>query len=351
MKIEAITMNDLRLARLFFEHQGKLTDKWEQYLAIYAGELEPFVARATPLRLLEIGVQNGGSLELWSKYLPSGSTIIGIDIDPNVAKLSFVGNVRAYVADVNDMNTVESLIGTEPFDIIVDDGSHTSSDIISSFRRLFPKLAPGGKYIVEDLHSSYWKSHEGGLRLRSSSIEYFKDVVDALNADYFESNDCLSAEAKIELPKLGRQIARVTFYDSVVVIEKLIAEKQRPYRHLLSGQEALVNDPIEFIISAPSELIRPWLVGDATARSIDMKLKEDIAALRDQVANIDVLRAELQAERRQAEISLANAQARMTALENQLAQVASERDFMLRSRSWRATAWLRRAASLLRRPG
>ena len=367
MKVAAIQMSDARLARLFFEHNGKLTDKWEQYLAIYAGELDRFVARATPIRLLEIGVQNGGSLEVWSKYLPPGSAIVGIDIDPAVEKLTFRGNVRAFVADINDMDKVEGLIGTEPFDVIVDDGSHTSSDIISTFRRLFPKLALGGKYIVEDLHASYWKSHEGGLRLRSSSIEYFKDIVDALNSDYFESNDCLSAEAKTEIPNLGRQIARITFYDSVVVIEKLTAEKQRPYRHLLSGQEALVNDPIEFIISAPAELIKPWLVGDAAARSIDIKLKEilqqtrrDIETLRstlapersDIVARVvtqEATIAALQAERRQSDISLANAKARMTALENQLALVTSERDAVLHSRTWRATAWLRHALDMVRR--
>jgi len=340
-------MNDIRLARLFFEHNGKLTDKWEQYLAIYAGELDRFVEQGTPLRLLEIGVQNGGSLEIWSKYLPTGSTIVGIDIDPAVEKLTFEGNVRALVADINDMDKVEGLIGTEPFDVIVDDGSHTSSDIISTFRRLFPKLALGGKYIVEDLHASYWKSHEGGLRLRSSSIEYFKDVVDALNSDHFESDDCLSAEAKIEIQNLGRQIARITFYDSLVVIEKLIAEKQSPYRHLLSGREALVNNPIEFIISAPSELIKPWLVGDTAARSIDIKLKESLQQMRREIVTHEATIAALQAERLQSGISLTNAEARLTALETQLAQVASERDAVLHSRIWRATAWLRRALDLL----
>ena len=159
----------------------------------------------------------------------------------------------------------------------------------------------------------------------------------------------------------------MAFYDSVVVIEKLIAEKQRPYRHLLSGQEALVNDPVEFIISAPSQLIKPWLVGDAAARSIDIKLKEilqqtrrEIETLRstltpersDLVARVitqDATIAALQAERHQSDLSLANAKARMTALENQLAQVISERDAMLHSRTWRATAWLRHALDLLRR--
>lgn len=320
-------MNNARLARLFFEHDGKLTDKWEQYLGIYQVEMEQFIAAGKPVRLLEIGVQNGGSLEIWSKYLPHGSEIIGIDIDPAVGDLKFAGNVQAFVADVNDMEKVEGCIGPEPFDIIIDDGSHTSPDIIATFKRLFSKLTPGGKYFAEDLHCSYWKSHQGGLRLRSSAIEYFKDIVDALYADHFESNDCLSADAKIEITELNRRIARIAFYDSVVVIEKLIAEKQQPYRHLLSGQETAVNDPLYHISVVPSEVISPWLVGDAAARSIDIKLKD-----------------ELQRSRREIEAMRED----RIRLKNEMVTTSSALDSILRSRSWRAIALLRKVAGLFR---
>jgi SAM-dependent methyltransferase len=332
-------MNSPRLARLFFEHDGKLTDKWEQYLGIYQGEMERFIAAGKPVRLLEIGVQNGGSLEVWSKFFPPGSAITGIDIEPAVADLKFAGNVRAFVADVNDMEKVEGCIGTGPFDIIIDDGSHTSPDVIAAFKYLFSKLAPGGKYFAEDLHCSYWKSHQGGFRLGSSSIEYFKDVVDALNADHFEASDCLSAAAKIELPDLSRQIARISFYDSVVVIEKLMAEKQRPYRHLLSGQETSVNDPADFIAAAPSELISPWLVGDAAARSIDIKLKEDLQRSRQEIETMRQDRTRLEYE-----MAVTAAE-----YESKLLQVRSELDAILRSRAWRATALVRKAAGLIRK--
>jgi hypothetical protein len=332
-------MNKLQLARLFFEHDGKLTDKWEQYLGIYQGEMECFIAAGKPVRLLEIGVQNGGSLEVWSKFLPRDSAIIGIDIDPAVADLKFAGNIRAFVADVNDMEKVEACLGAEPFDIIIDDGSHTSPDIIFAFKQLFPKLAPGGKYFVEDLHCSYWKSHQGGFRLRSSSVEYFKDIVDALNADHFESNDCLSNEAKIEMADLGRQIARITFYDSLVVIEKLIVEKQRPYRHLLSGQETAVKDPVEFIAAAPSELIRPWLVGDAAARSIDIKLKDDLQSSRREIETIREDRIRL--ENKMAAASFEQ--------ELRLLQLRSELDAILGSRAWRAITLVQKATGLFRK--
>ena len=325
-------MNNSRLARLFFEHDGKLTDKWEQYIGIYQGEMERFIAAGRPVRLLEIGVQNGGSLEIWSKFLPHGSTIIGIDIDPAVGDLNFAGNVRAFVADVNDVEKVEACIGVQPFDIIIDDGSHTSPDIISTFKHLVSKLAPGGKYFAEDLHCSYWKSHQGGLRLRTSAVEYFKDIVDALNADHFESSDCLSAEAKIEIPDLCRQIARISFYDSVVVIEKLIAEKQRPYRHLLSGQDTPVNDPAEFIAAAPSELIHAWVVGDAAARSIDIKLQDIVQR---SLRELETMREEMAATSAE--------------YEARILQVRSELDSILQSRTWRARNLLRKVAGLIRK--
>jgi hypothetical protein len=332
-------MSNSRLARLFFEHDGKLTDKWEQYIGIYQGEMDRVIAAGKPVRLLEIGVQNGGSLEVWSKFLPHGSAIIGIDIDPAVGDLEFAGNVRAFVADVNDMEKVEASIGTEPLDIIIDDGSHTSPDIIFTFKHLFPKLAPGGKYFVEDLHCSYWKSHQGGFRLRSSSIEYFKDIVDALNVDHFEANDCISVEAKIEMADLGRQIARITFYDSVVVIEKLIAEKQGPYRHLLSGQETAVKDPVEFIAAAPSELIRPWLFGDAAARSIEIKLKDDLQSSRREIETMREDRIRLEKEMA----------ASSSEQESRLLQVRSELDAILGTRAWRAVTLVRKASGLFRK--
>src|ERR1700733_10908170 len=84
-----VVMSFERLVALFFAHQGNIVDKWEQYLSIYASEFAHFLSPAQPVRLLEIGVQNGGSLELWAKYLPNGSEIVGLDIDPAVEKINF----------------------------------------------------------------------------------------------------------------------------------------------------------------------------------------------------------------------------------------------------------------------
>jgi len=165
-----------QLVDLFFEHRGKTIDKWEHYLSIYAREFAPFLTLRRPVRLLEIGVQNGGSLELWAKYLPEGSEIIGVDVDPKVGSLTFEGTVSAYVVDATDSSKLSDALGDKRFDVILDDGSHISSDVITSFRLLFDRLALGGKFIIEDMHASYWASLEGGYRLGTSAIELRRTV-------------------------------------------------------------------------------------------------------------------------------------------------------------------------------
>jgi len=223
--------------------------------------------------------------------------------------------------------------------------------------------------------------------LRSSSIEYFKNIVDALNVDHIAADNCLSTEESIEIQKLGRELARVTFYDSIVVIEKLSREKKRPYRHLLSGQQANVNDPASFIATAPTELIEPWLLGETTARSIDLALKDKLAqsqreieALRknfrlleteaakskESAAELEEQRtrvAALENDQRRTLVQLAAARAdadaqstRNKALEEalrtalaSLARARSDINALLNSRSWRATSVLRRVTNLFRR--
>ncbi len=296
-----------RLHEVFFSHDGKFADKWEQYLSIYESEFAKFVEASNPVRLLEIGVQNGGSLEVWSRYLPAGSECIGVDIDPRVGDLKFSsGNIRVIVADAADPSVLLEKLGEGEFDIIIDDGSHISKDIIDSYNILFPKLKWGGKYIIEDMHACYWRLFKGGYLLESSAIEVLKQMVDGLNADHI-IDDAINDDERMRLESVNRSVARISFYDSVAVIEKLTAEKREPYRRVQSGTIGRVLNPVEGIMVDPKKMTKMTLYGEAAADVIEPQLIDRIEQQRLHVAELkgglDQARAEAVSLSTQLELS------------------------------------------------
>jgi Cephalosporin hydroxylase. len=84
--------------------------------------------------LLEIGIQNGGSLQIWEKYFPAAVRLVGCDINPNCERLSYGSDkIELVVGDINQPETLARIFSiASRFDIVIDDGSHTSSDIIQN---------------------------------------------------------------------------------------------------------------------------------------------------------------------------------------------------------------------------
>lgn len=173
------------LKELYESHVGKVSDKWMSYLDFYS---EIFSAhRLDSIRILEIGVQNGGSLEIWAKYFPNAKNIVGCEIVPAAGDLNFDDSrISVIVGDANASETVEKIRTlTHEFDIIIDDGSHRSDDIVRSFALYFPLLRDGGIFIAEDLHCAYWKDYQGGIEAPFSSMNFFKRLTDLVNREHW----------------------------------------------------------------------------------------------------------------------------------------------------------------------
>ena len=64
--------------QLFDEHNGNGILKWSHYPEIYDKHFTKY--RELPINILEIGILNGGSLQIWEKYFPRAK-IFAIDID------------------------------------------------------------------------------------------------------------------------------------------------------------------------------------------------------------------------------------------------------------------------------
>jgi hypothetical protein len=234
------------LTDIFYQNRGNISDKWEQYLAIYDCELQRWKGKR--VSLLEIGVQNGGSMQVWAEYFAPDSELIGLDIDSRILDLKHPGNVSLFVVDATIENDLQRTLGDRTFDIIIDDGSHHSDHIRRSFCHLFARLNMGGRYVVEDLHCAYWPELGGGLRSNGSAVEFFKSLVEVINFDHLSDPELLGLEIDEELLfSLRTGLARISFYDSVVVVERLPFEKIEPFRRVLAGDVGELVEPFELM--------------------------------------------------------------------------------------------------------
>lgn len=220
-----------QLAQLAQERKGEAFLKWWQYFDAYSRELDDLAGQsrngslAEPLKVLEIGVWRGGSLGMWREYFGPTAVIFGVDIDANSAQFDGQDGSIRIGSQIDDdfMDSVVDEMGG--IDVVIDDGSHKSRDVIHTLRNLWPKLSNEGLYFIEDLHTSYWPAWGGGLRRPDSSIEALKSLVDVIHQPYFAKN----ADAK-SLGITRDELFSVTFYDSVAVLSKRVSAPPRPFR-------------------------------------------------------------------------------------------------------------------------
>lgn len=244
-KLNLFSSKDNSLYTTCYKNNARKTShKWGHFLPIYDRLLKYVVNEGKPITLLEIGVQNGGSLEVWNQYLSKDSKIYGVDINPECEKVTFSDNITFILGDASNKEFLEKHFSDTKFDVIVDDASHLCSHVIATFEALFDKLSYGGLYIIEDMHVSYFPEYEGGGRLKSSSIEYFKRLIEAVNFRHLKESDYnkLEPNEREMLEKLNKQIASITFYDSVVVIEKYLQEIEKPFDTYYTNGESLVQN-------------------------------------------------------------------------------------------------------------
>jgi predicted O-methyltransferase YrrM len=134
-------------------------------LAKTRDHVERFVDRMRDLRVdtvFELGIFKGGSTAFLHQLLRP-RTLIAIDIEPDPAPAleeyvdrHGLGSVirRHYGVDQTDAARLDSILeaelGEERLDLVLDDASHAYPQTRATFEALFPRLRPGGRYIVED---------------------------------------------------------------------------------------------------------------------------------------------------------------------------------------------------------
>ena len=208
--------------------------KYSGYFDVYEKHLNKFVGKSP--KILEIGIFDGGSLELWEKYFGDSSKIFGVDIHPDVLNQKHGPNTKILLGNQGDSNFWDNFLKEETgFDIIIDDGSHIMRDQILTLEKLFPHLNDGGVYICEDTHTSYWDGWQS--QNSETFLNYSKKITDVVNQQHYRGKTPVS---KSELD-IYSNLYSVSYYNSVVVFEKrhnLVFEpidtKNKVNLHLLS---------------------------------------------------------------------------------------------------------------------
>jgi hypothetical protein len=194
----------------FLTHDGRLVDKWSQYFPVYERHLRRFVDR--PILFVEIGVGEGGSLQMWKKFFGPHARLVGLDINPRCKEYEET-QIDIRIGDQSDPAFLDAVLeefGTP--DIVLDDGSHIQDHVMASFRALYSRVDRNGVYLVEDLHTAYWPAFGGGAGRPGSFIELCKSLLDELNADI--------SRGEVTPTAFTRSTLSMHFYDSMAVFER-----------------------------------------------------------------------------------------------------------------------------------
>lgn len=171
--------------------------------------------------LWEIGVggyqypdRGGESLKMWRKYFKRAK-IAALDFYEKKLGILGVDIFKGSQDDVNMFYQMHEKTGAP--NIVIDDASHKCDLTIKSFELVFPLLAPGALYFVEDVHTSYWHEYNGepdpaAPGFQNSTMAYFQRLTNQLNH--------YTLKAEFKDGRFADHIEFIHFFPELIIIKK-----------------------------------------------------------------------------------------------------------------------------------
>jgi hypothetical protein len=199
------------------------TDK-SNYSWFYPYALEPY--RGKPLKILEIGVKQGNSIQMFSEYFQCDGNqkaqIYGLDIGKEWLKNKKLNkdNITIFTGNQSKIETLYELYNkTGKLDIIIDDGSHLVNDILTSFEFFKDKF--NYMYVIEDTTLTLYGKHYEIIN--KDNANYLSQLEDdnncglLQNRDFYESYWSSLVRAMDEHPTSNPY--SITFYHNLICIK------------------------------------------------------------------------------------------------------------------------------------
>jgi hypothetical protein len=225
-------MNDFKQTEIYnlFKNSKYRSLKWEKYFYIYDYLFSKY--KNKKITFVEIGILDGGSLEIWKKFFGNQARIIGIDFNPACKKFEnkdydiFIGSQSDPIFWKNFFSEIGKI------DILLDDGGHTNDQQIITLMNCFKNINDGGMHVTEDTHTSYMKDY--GNPTKYSFINFIKKTIDDINFTFpgfrnFKNN-------------LNEYIYSIEIFESIVALK---IDKKLCIENKMIENEGIRSDNID----------------------------------------------------------------------------------------------------------
>lgn len=207
-----------KLEELAFKYGTDKRGSRHGYVKTYEELFSPW--QSIPIKLLEIGVYNCSSHNMWVDYFPNAQ-IYGIDINDSLFEKYKQSRLLLDKVDQGDIHALNDYaLANGPWNIIIDDGSHLSSHQKLSFNVLWEYLKAGGYYVIEDTHSSYWPHL---IDCEVTAMDYLltvtKDMCEAPHYKGYYANPDVRKHHE-DLNKWQREIEYMRYQMGLLIIKK-----------------------------------------------------------------------------------------------------------------------------------
>ena len=212
-----------------FQSSPRYSIKWSNYFDIYEKIFNKYIDKK--IKVVEIGIGDGGSLFMWKNFFGKKAKIIGVELNPEAKKLEKFG-FKIYNGDQSSQifwKNFYKKIGK--VDILVDDGGHTNLQQVTTLMESINYINHGGMIVIEDTHTSYMKNKGFKNPSKFSFINFSTSLIENLH----RRNPML----KKELNMFSKKISSVEYYDSITVIN--IAKKKMNKTKNLENNRKLRN--------------------------------------------------------------------------------------------------------------
>ena len=187
---------------------------YHNYLEIYEKYFSKF--RNSLNNFLEIGLWEGESIRMWRDYFTTGN-LVGADIlDLSHIKLP---NTQIHICDQSDRTQLNDLAQKtfSQYDIIIDDGGHMMHQMQITLGCMFKYLAPGGVFVIEDLHTCGNPAYNRGGDM---------ETIDVLRGWQINKNIVSNCMTNEEMEYLNNNIDTITIEKGNVSEIAFITKKQ-----------------------------------------------------------------------------------------------------------------------------